>query len=192
MPVLWWACDRNHRLSGFCCHVYCLEKRHSLHLPWCGHKANCTQEIIVVEMLLMIFISNKQVRCTTSVCVTLEMQAMHASDTVYNSVQFQVCVFVVVFFRLRRKQTKLLKSASLKIKHYMFLFIFYTSIQMSNQVMCKKKKKKKEWTQLQTCLGGKTNGIRFIYLKKKKSLEQRHGVIIKWRSCTKKKRFQHY
>lgn len=45
----------------------------------------------------MIFITNKQVRCTTSVCVTLEMQAMHASDTVYNSVQFQACVFVVVF-----------------------------------------------------------------------------------------------
>lgn len=84
-------------------------------------------------MLLMIFISDKQVRFTTSVCVTLEMQAMHASDTVYNSVQFQVCIFVGGFFRLHRKQTKFLKSSSLKIKHYMVLFIFYTSIQMSNQ-----------------------------------------------------------
>lgn len=72
------------------------------------------------------------------------MQAKHASDTVDDSVQFQVCVFVVVFFRLRRKQTKFLKSTSLKIKHYMFLFIFYTSTEMSNQAMCKKKKKKNE------------------------------------------------
>lgn len=55
--------------------------------------------------------------------------------------------------------------------------------------MCKKTKQKpKEWTQLQTCLGGKTNGIRFIYLKKKKASHWNKVKIM----YKKRKRFEHY
>lgn len=53
----------------------------------------------------------------------------------------------------------------------MFLFIFYTPIQMSNQVMrLKKKKKKRSEHNYKHALEEKASGIKFIYLKKKKSL----------------------